>query len=51
MLCRAGFPISELSRRYKEKIKKLLEGGNHIDINIDIVKIVMNNVLDFYLKR
>ena len=35
MLYKVGFNISDLSRRYKDKVKNLLEGGYKIELNND----------------
>lgn len=45
-----GFPLNDLTRVYRQKVKKLLEGGNHIDINIKCVNKVINEVLNYYLR-
>lgn len=51
MLFNVGFPLSNLTRRYQDKVKNLLKGGNHIDINMNIVYFVINQVLKYYLDR
>lgn len=49
MRFKIGFPLNDLSRRYKDKVKNLLQGGNLIEINIKCVNKVINEILNYYL--
>lgn len=45
----AGFNINDLTRVYKDKVKKLLKGGNHIDIDVNCIYEILNLTLKYYL--
>ena len=45
----AGFNINDLTRVYKDKVTKLLKGGNHIDIDVNCIYEILNLTLKYYL--
>ena len=47
-----GFPLNDLSRAYKNKIKKLLEGGNRILFDEKTAtQIVNKTIFTYFLRR
>lgn len=47
----SGFPINDLSRDYKNKIKKMFEGGNQIKFDRKTATQVVNKVIFTYFLR
>lgn len=47
-----GFPISDLSRRYKEKLKNLFEGGQKIKFtNKDATEVLRKTIFTYFMKN
>lgn len=46
-----GFPVNDLSRDYKNKIKQLFEGGNKIRFDIKTATKAVNKVIFMYFMR
>ena len=46
-----GFPLKDLSRRYKEKIKTMLEGGYQIKFSNKIATQIVKEVIFFYFMK
>ena len=47
-----GFPISDLSRRYKEKLKNLFEGGQKIKFtNKDATEVLRKTIFTYFIKN
>ena len=47
-----GFPINDLSRRYKEKIKKLFEGGQKIKFtDKDATEVLRQTIFRYFMKN
>lgn len=46
-----GFPIRDLSRAYRKKIKNLLEGGYKVKFDRNIVTILLRKTLFFYFMQ
>lgn len=47
-----GFPLNDLSRRYKEKIKKLFEGGNQIRFtDKDATQVLHQTIFAYFMKN
>ena len=47
----SGFPIKDLTRRYREKIKELLEGGSRIKFNAKTATDAVLQTIYFYFVR
>ena len=47
----SGFPLKDLTRRYREKIKELLEGGSKIKFNAKTATDVILQTIYFYFVR
>ena len=45
-----GYSINDLSRAYKEKIKKMFEGGYKIEFSSNIAKDILKETIYFYFK-
>lgn len=48
LLCRIGFPLKDLSRAYKEKIKNMIEGGYKIKFSSKVATQVVNKTIFYY---
>lgn len=47
-----GFPINDLSRRYKEKLKNLFEGGQKIKFtNKDATEVLRKTIFTYFMKN
>lgn len=47
-----GYPLNDLSRRYKEKIKKLFEGGNQIRFtDKDATQVLHQTIFAYFMKN
>lgn len=47
----AGFPLRDLTKTYRNKVKSLFEGGYKIEFNNKIVTELIKNVIFFYFKN
>lgn len=47
----SGYPIKELSRVYRTKIKKMLEGGSAIKFNRNVAEQILKQTIYFYFIR
>lgn len=48
MRFKIGYPIRDLSRRYKDKLKDLLEGGYKIFFDINVATQVLRKNITYY---
>lgn len=51
MLYKVGFNISDLSRRYKDKVKSLLEGGYKIELNNNCCTEVIKKCIKYIFNK
>ena len=47
----SGYPLNNLSRRYREKVESLLKGGSSIEFNQDIANKVLLQCIFYYFVR